>query len=223
MLATAFTDRRLVLRLLVAALLLTANWTSYVWAVSNDHVIEAALGLLHGPAGDDAARRHRAPRAGRRRCSSAPWRLAALAVVVLTFSYGRPPIVAVVIAASWSLYALLKRQIPLTAIESLAGETFLLTVPAAVVAVVMAGHGGSIPGSATGREWALVALTGVVTAVPAAAVLVRRPAGPVHAARRAAVPRPDDQPGARLVHLRRVDAGRPDRRLRPGVGGARPP
>ena len=30
----------------------------------------------------------------------------------------------------------------------------------------MAGHGGSIPGSATGQEWVLVALTGVVTAVP---------------------------------------------------------
>ena len=48
-LAAAFTDRRLVLRLLVAAVLLTANWTSYVWAVSNDHVIEAALGYFMAP------------------------------------------------------------------------------------------------------------------------------------------------------------------------------
>ena len=39
--------------------------------------------------------------------------LAALAVVVLTLSYGRPPVIALVIAASWSLYGLLKRQVPL--------------------------------------------------------------------------------------------------------------
>ena len=164
-LAAAFTDRRLVLRLLVAAVLLTANWTSYVWAVSNDHVIEAALGYFLAPLatmllGVTVLHERATPLL---KCAMA---LAALAVVVLTISYGRPPVVAVIIAVSWSLYALLKRQIPLTAIESLAGETFLLTVPAAVVAVVMAGHGGSIPGSATGQEWVLVALTGVVTAVP---------------------------------------------------------
>lgn len=164
-LATAFTDPRLVLRLLVAALLLTANWTSYVWAVSNDHVIEAALGYFMAPLatmllGVTVLHEHATALL---RCAMA---LAAIAVVVLTVSYGRPPVVAVIIAASWSFYGLLKRQIPLTAIESLAGETFLLTLPAAVVAIAMAGQVGSIPDTATGPEWVLVALTGVVTAGP---------------------------------------------------------
>ena len=35
----------------VAALLLTVNWTSYVWAVVNDHVIETALGYFMAPLG----------------------------------------------------------------------------------------------------------------------------------------------------------------------------
>ncbi|MET0460355.1 MAG: EamA family transporter RarD [Ilumatobacteraceae bacterium] len=164
-LMAAASDRRLVLRLLVAALLLTANWTSYVWAVSSGHVIEAALGYFMAPLatmllGVTVLHERATPLL---KCAMA---LAALAVVVLTFSYGRPPVVAVIIAASWSLYALFKRQISLTPIESLAGETFLLAVPAAIVAVVMSGHGGSIPGSADGRQWALVAFSGVVTAVP---------------------------------------------------------
>ncbi len=81
------------------------------------------------------------------------------------------------------------------AIESLAGETFLLTVPAAIVAVVMAGHGGQHPGSASGREWVLVAFTGIVTAGPLLLFAYAAQRVPVHAARRAAVPRPDDQPG----------------------------
>ena len=57
---------------------------------------------------------------------------------MLTVSYGRPPVVALVLAATWSTYGLLKRQVPLSPIESLAGETFLLTIPAGVLVVAMA-------------------------------------------------------------------------------------
>ncbi len=85
---------------------------------------------------------------------------------MLTVSYGRPPVVALVIAASWSLYGLLKRQVPLSPVESLAGETFLLFVPAVVFLALMAGSADSVAASATRAEWVLVLLSGVVTAVP---------------------------------------------------------
>ena len=71
-----------------------------------------------------------------------------------------------VIAASWSLYGLLKRQVPLTPIESLAGETFLLFVPGRRPRRRDGRPPDSIPAVADAGEWALVALTGVVTAVP---------------------------------------------------------
>jgi chloramphenicol-sensitive protein RarD len=74
--------------------------------------------------------------------------------------------VALVIAGSWSLYGLLKRQVPLTPIESLAGETLILLVPAVVLVAAMSGAADSIPSSASAGGWVLVALTGVVTAVP---------------------------------------------------------
>lgn len=155
----------LTLRLAGAAVLLTANWTGYVWAVANDRVLETALGYFMAPLatmllgvtvlGEPASRLQRAALV-----------LAAAAVVVLTVSYGRPPWVALVIAASWSLYGLLKRQVPLTPIESLAGETFILLVPAIVLVAAMSGAADSIPSSADAGHWVLVALTGVVTAVP---------------------------------------------------------
>ncbi|MET0146049.1 MAG: EamA family transporter RarD [Ilumatobacteraceae bacterium] len=164
-LVAALRDRTTSSRLLLAALLLAANWTSYVWAVSNDHVIETALGYFMAPLGtmvigvvvlhERTSRLHLVAIA-----------LAALAVVVLTMSYGRPPYVALVMASTWSLYGLLKRRVALTGIESLAGETFLLTIPAIVVILVMATRDGSIPSSATDRDWVLVLLTGLVTAVP---------------------------------------------------------
>ncbi len=163
--AAAFRDRVVLLRLTVAAVLLTANWTAYVWAVVNGRILETALGYFLAPLftmllgvivlGEHASRLQRLALV-----------LAGVAVVVLTISFGRLPVVAMIISVTWAVYGLLKRQIPLGAVESLAGETFVLAVPAAVVVVVFAGRADSIPATATGIEWILVSLTGVVTAVP---------------------------------------------------------
>jgi chloramphenicol-sensitive protein RarD len=89
-------------RLTVAAVLLTANWTTYVWAVVNGKVIETALGYFFAPLftmlfgvtvlGEHASRLQRIAIA-----------LAAAAVVELTISYGQPPWVALILAVSWSL------------------------------------------------------------------------------------------------------------------------
>lgn len=164
-LRAAAADRRIVVRLGLAAVLLTANWTAYVYAVVHDHVLETALGYFMAPLGTMAL--------GIWVFGERPTRLqrvavtcAAVAVVVLTISYGRPPYLALVIAGSWSLYGLFKRQVPLSGVESLAGETFLLAIPAVVLVAAMAGGDDSIATTASGGEWALVALTGVVTAVP---------------------------------------------------------
>lgn len=165
-LVAAARDRRTLGRVTVAAVLLTANWTSYVWAVVHDRVIEAALGYFMAPLGtmllgvivlhEHASRLQRVALG-----------CAAVSVVVLTISYGRPPLLAFVIAASWSLYGLCKRQVTLSPVESLAGETFLLTLPAAALAVVLGlTIDDSIPATASAPDWILVLLTGIVTAVP---------------------------------------------------------
>lgn len=152
-------------RLAIAALLLSTNWGSYVWAVGHDRVIETALGYFLAPLltmllGIVV---YREQPTGAQRFAFA---CAVVAVVVLTLSYGRPPWIALIIAATWSLYGLVKRQSPLGAIDSLAGETFVSFVPALVAVIVLSGSEGSIVNAASGRDWVLVAGTGVVTAVP---------------------------------------------------------
>ena len=160
-----FADGRLMLRIAAAAALLTANWSAYVYAVLHDRVIETALGYFMAPLGTMAlgilVLKERPSTAQR-----AAMALAGVAVVVLTISYGRPPFSALIIAITWSLYGLLKRQVPLSAVESLAAETFVLLVPAIVVAAVMAGRSGSIPRTADLGEFALVSLAGFATVVP---------------------------------------------------------
>ncbi len=152
-------------RLALAAALLSANWGSYVWAVGHDRVIETALGYFLAPLLTmllGIVVYHEEPSTAQRFAFGA----AAVAVLVLTVSYGRPPWVALVIAATWSVYGLVKRQSPLGAVDSLAGETFVSFVPAVVIAIVLAGGGDSIPTAAGTRDWLFVLGTGIVTAVP---------------------------------------------------------
>jgi chloramphenicol-sensitive protein RarD len=156
---------RLLLYVAAAAALLTANWTSYVYAVVHDNVLETALGYFVAPLGTMAVgvyvlgeRLHAAQRVA--------IALAVAAVVVLTWSYGRVPWLALIIAVSWTTYGYMKKQVPLGPVESMGAETFVLAVPAAVLVAVIAPHAWSIPQSASGGRLTLVALTGIATIVP---------------------------------------------------------
>jgi chloramphenicol-sensitive protein RarD len=164
-LRAAAASRATCIRLALAAVLITVNWTSYVWAVVHDHVIETALGYFMGPLGYILIgvvvfREHL------RAAQRAAVVLALVAVVVLTWSYGRVPILALLIMVSWSLYGLLKRQVPLSGVQSLGGETFVLVLPAIAVIVLRAPAADSVASSATTWQLVLIALSGVATAVP---------------------------------------------------------
>jgi chloramphenicol-sensitive protein RarD len=152
-------------RLVLSSVLLTVNWGSYVWAVTDDRVIETALGYFIAPLSTMAIGvfvLKEQPTTAQR----VAFGLAAVAVVVLTVSYGRPPWIALVIAGTWSLYGLTKRRVPLGAIDSLAGETFVLFVPAVAAVAFFSTRADSVAQAASPREWAFVLGTGLITAVP---------------------------------------------------------
>jgi len=152
-------------RLAMSSILLTVNWGSYVWAVTNDRVIETALGYFIAPLATMVIGvfvLKEEPSVAQR----VAFALASVAVVILTISYGRPPWIALLIAGTWSLYGLAKRRVPLGAVDSLAGETFVLFVPAVLGVIAFSTVSGSVVQSANTAEWFLVAGTGVVTAVP---------------------------------------------------------
>jgi len=161
----ALRDPGVARRLVLASLLLTVNWGSYVWAVTDDRVIETALGYFIAPLTTMAigvfVLKERPTTAQRVAVG-----LSAVAVVVLTVSYGRPPWIALVIAGSWSLYGLTKRRVPLGAIDSLAGETFVLFVPAVAAVAFLSTRAESVAQTASPREWLFVLGTGLITAVP---------------------------------------------------------
>ena len=161
----AFRSRATLVRLVAASALLTVNWGCYVWAVSNERVIETALGYFIAPLATMAMGVvvfHEKPTLGHRLAFGC----AAVAVVILAVTSGSPPYIALAIAASWSTYGLIKRKVRLGAVEGLAGETLVLVVPAAIALVLFSGRSGSVIHTAGTRDLMFVLGTGVVTAVP---------------------------------------------------------
>jgi len=164
-LAVLLHDRSLLARVGAAAVLLTVNWTTYVWAVVHGHVLETALGYFIAPLGTVTVGvlvLHEPLRTALKIALA----FAAVAVVVLTISYGGVPWLAILIAISWTTYGYIKKHVPLTPVESMAAESFILLAPALAVALVFATHSDSIPNSASHRELAFAAFTGLATVGP---------------------------------------------------------
>ncbi len=163
--AAAAFSRELAPRIVAAALLVTVNWSSYVWAVAHDHVIETALGYFMAPLLTMwlgvAVLKEKLNTAQKTTIS-----LAVVAIAILTVGYGRLPFLALLIAGSWALYGLLKRQVPLSSLDSLTAEMMWLVVPAIVLAITQSSQKTSITVRADGVHWVLVVFTGLITVVP---------------------------------------------------------
>jgi len=158
-------DRALLARVGAAAVLLTVNWTGYVWAVVHGHVLETALGYFIAPLGTvtiGVLVLHEPLRMALKIALA----FATAAVVVLTISYGAVPWLALLIATSWTIYGYIKKHVPLTPVESMAAESFILVVPALALALIFARHADSIPNSASHRELAFAAFSGLATVGP---------------------------------------------------------
>ncbi len=164
-LGQVFGNRRTLRTVGLAAVLLTVNWTAYVWAVVHDHVLETALGYFIAPL-TTVTVGVVALHEPLRRAQKIALAFAAASVVVLTISYGRVPLLALVIAASWTSYGFIKKGISLSPTQSMASESFVLVLPAIVTVIALAGRSDSIPHSASGLQLGLAAATGIATVVP---------------------------------------------------------
>ena len=148
-----------------SALLLAVNWLTYIWSVNNGHVIDASLGYFITPLVNvllGYTVLHERPRRGQ-------WIALALAtagVVWLTVQAGQLPWIALVLAASFGSYGLLRKVAVLGPLEGLTLEAMLLA-PLAVAALLFWQAQGTglfpLPDTAT-NLWLLAA--GPITAVP---------------------------------------------------------
>jgi len=116
-------------RYTIAALLIGVNWLVYVWGVNSGYIIETSLGYFINPLisillGVIFFREKL------RLWQWIPVGLAAMGVLYLTITYGRPPWIALTLASTFAIYGLVKKTAPLGALYGLTLETGLLFLPA---------------------------------------------------------------------------------------------
>jgi chloramphenicol-sensitive protein RarD len=153
------------LRLAAAATFVAVNWFTYIYGVTSGQVVETSLGYFVNPIvtvllgvlvlGE--------------RLRPTQWSalgLAFVAVLVLTVENGRPPWIALVLAFSFGAYGLIKKTVGVGAVEGLAVETAVLLPVAAAYVAVLGVTGAGTFGSEGPAHMALLAVSGLVTAVP---------------------------------------------------------
>jgi len=161
----AFGSWRTVGRLLLSAVLLTANWLVYVWGVGSGHIVETSLGYFLVPLVNVAAGRF-VLHEHLRRAQWAAIGIAAVGVGLMVGQAGRPPGIALLIAGTWGAYGLLRKQSRAGAISGLAVETLLLA-PLAVGYLWWRHRTGlGALGRVDGLTHVLILSAGIVTAVP---------------------------------------------------------
>jgi chloramphenicol-sensitive protein RarD len=151
--------------LTLAAVLLSINWATYIYGVITGRVVETSLGYFITPLVTVLLGVFLL----RERLRTAQWiavAIGAAAVAVLTVDYGHIPVLALVLAATFSVYGLVKKQVAVPATEGLALETLLLTVPAAGYLVALSAAGTSTFGHVSAGHTVLLILAGPITAIP---------------------------------------------------------
>jgi len=158
-------NRRTVLIYTLAAILLSINWFTYIWAVNAGYVVEASLGYFINPLvnfllgviflGEKLR----------------PWQVAAVilagaGVVYLTVSYGSLPWISLVLAFTFGLYGLIKKTAVLESTHGFSLETMVLFLPALGYLLYRETSGIGAFGHQGAVTTLLLALAGPVTAIP---------------------------------------------------------
>ena len=137
-------NRRTLFILMLTSVFVSCNWFLYIWAVNNDHLLQASLGYYINPLVNVILgmvflrERLRSPQI-------LAVLLAAAGVLYLTIHYGVFPWIAITLALSFGFYGLIRKVAPVSSLVGLAVETMLLSFPALIYLVYLHANGmGSI-------------------------------------------------------------------------------
>lgn len=165
-------DKNLMKWMTIATFMIAVNWVVYVIGVASHQTIQASLGYFINPLVTILL----AVLFLGEKLSTAQWvatGFGTLAVIVLSFDYGQPPWIALILASSFGIYGLAKNKLGgrVTSINSFAIEAGMLLPLAGIQLVILAlaakSNGGGIQFGQIGF-WGSAGLVffGVMTAIP---------------------------------------------------------
>ncbi|CUA86266.1 EamA family transporter RarD [Pseudidiomarina woesei] len=158
-------NKKQMLRLALATCLLGGNWFLFIWAINNDHILDASLGYYINPLLNVAigmaffGERMR-------NMQLVAIALAVTGVLIQVISFGSVPWVALALACSFAIYGAIRKRLPIDSMTGLWLETLIL-LPAVLVYMVF--FASSSAADMTQNTWqinTLLVAAGVVTTAP---------------------------------------------------------
>ena len=139
-LIAALKNRRTYLILFPTTILLGFNWFIYIWAVNNEHILQASLGYFINPLinvllGMVFLKERLRP------LQAVSLVLAGIGVLYLTFHYGAFPWIALSLAFAFGFYGLIRKVAPVSSLVGLSAEMLFLAVPALAYIVFLDNNG----------------------------------------------------------------------------------
>lgn len=149
----------------LGAIMVSINWFIYIWAVNNNYIVQASLGYYINPLVNVILGLLFLKERLNiwQYCSLA---LAAIGVIIMTANYGRVPWISLALAFSFGFYGFFKKKVNIDSTIGLALETFFLTPFALIYLIRTHLNGNGFFGTGSWQVTVLLALAGVVTALP---------------------------------------------------------
>lgn len=150
----------------IAALVISLNWFVFIWAVANEHVLQASLGYYINPLvsiflGIIILREKVDTR------QTLAFILCIVGVLYLTFSAGIFPWISLILAFSFGIYGLLKKKVDINATHGLALETMIVTPLALIYLLFLPEHTFTLATDfAIASTNLLLIASGLATAIP---------------------------------------------------------
>lgn len=157
-------NRKLVLRIIAAGIMITINWSIYIWAVNSDHIIQTSIGYYIEPLVvclfgvflfKEKLNRYKA----------IALVMGFIGVVAVVAYFREMPTIALGVAVSFSIYTAMKKGLKLPPIMSLLFETVFLA-PFALIVIIYIESKGIGGMSAGGFKYFLLMFCGLFTAFP---------------------------------------------------------
>lgn len=151
--------------LTLAAVLIAGNWFVYIWAVQNDQIFQASLGYYINPLlftlagvllfGEKL-----------RTFQTAAVFLAAAGVLVLTFSRGQIPVIALTLGTLFTIYGVIRKRIVVGGMPGLFVETLVLLPLSATYLIWIMSTGDSAFTLSNPSMVGMLLLAGPATVLP---------------------------------------------------------
>jgi len=148
-----------------AAIVISINWLSFVWAVNSGRILDSSLGYYIAPLCSVAL----GVAVMKDRLTRWQWSsilIAATGVLLITATHGSVPWVSIAMALSFAIYGLLKKQAQVPPLIGLLMENVILAFPASVYLVFLKQSGTESMGRLGMTTDLLIIAGGAITIPP---------------------------------------------------------